>query len=185
MSTTATDSSDTKLEPPTVRDLSSGIRLTGNRALVILTILVLLVGAGGVALWRSNAHESDVEKARESALAAATDAVPSLLTYDANTVATLAKSQAGLLTGSFAQEYAALVNDQLAPAAKKRELVTHTEVASGAVVSGDTSRVTVLLFLNQVSLAKDMKTPAATGSRVRVALKHVAGQWRIDELTPL
>jgi Mce-associated membrane protein len=179
------DSAEKKLSLPSMRSVSAGVRLTSTRSLIVFAVLVVAVACGGFMLSRSNGSTADEHDAAADALAAATQAVPSLLTYDASTVAGLAKDESGVLTDSFAAEYTKLVNEELAPAAKQRQLVTQTEVASGGVVTEGKDRVTVLLFLNQVSLAKGMKTPAETGSRVRVVLQRVGGEWRIDKLTPL
>ena len=179
------DLADKSLSLPSVRSISVGVPPTGTRFLIVLTALVMAVACAGLVLARTNGTTTDERDAAAEALATATEAVPALLTYDASTVADLAEDKSGALTESFAAEYTKLVNEELAPAAKQRKLVTQTEVASGGVVSGGKNRVTVLLFLNQVSLAKGMKTPAETGSRVRVILQRVGGEWRIDKLSPL
>lgn len=184
-STESPGSTENRLALPSMRSVGADVRLTSTRSLAALTVLVVAVNGAGGLLARSNGTTTDERDAAADALEAATQAVPSLLTYDASTVAGLAKDTSGLLTDSFAPEYTKLVSEQLTPAAKQRQLVTQTEVASGGVVTASKNRVTVLLFLNQVSLAKGMKTPAETGSRVRVVLQRVGGEWCVDKLTPL
>lgn len=174
-----------RLKLPSMRESFDGMSITATPMLIIIGVLVVAIGATAIVLHRSNSGYDDRQAAREAAIASANATVPSLLTYDAETVARLGESQAEHMTSAFAKKYAKLVTEELVPAAAKRRLVTQTEVASTSVVSGDVDQMTLLMFLNQATLAEGMKTPAATGSRVRVVMVRAGGTWKIDKLTPL
>jgi Mce-associated membrane protein len=156
-----------------------------RRTIPILAVLALVISVTAGVLWSVNRANADQDAARADAMAAAEKNVATLLSYDYRTIATAVEERTGLVTGKFKSQYAELVNDQVAPAAKKRKVVTRTEVVTAAVVSADTDQARLLLFLNQVSATKQSKVPMLTGSRVRVEMKKVDGTWRVADVTPL
>jgi Mce-associated membrane protein len=156
-----------------------------RRTIPILAVLALVLSVTAGVLWSVNRATADQDAVRADAVAAAKKNVATLLSYDYRTIATAVEERTGLVTGKFKSQYAKLVNDQVAPAARKRKVVTRTEVITGAVVSADTDQARLLLFLNQVSATKQSKVPVLSGSRVRVEMKKVDGTWRVADVTPL
>lgn len=176
-----------KLAPPANLKLGrlASPRLFGRRARFLLTALVLVAFSAGAVLWGVNrTHDREVAAGR-NAVAFVRHAIPRLLSYNAKTVGSLSSANASLMTRKFGGEYAQLVNTKLAPGVRKESLTNRTDVVTGAVVSATSSRVTLLVFLNQVSRAKGMAAPATTGSRAKVTVVRVGGHWRIDALKPV
>lgn len=167
------------------RRLASFVRNRPRWTLGILgAVTVLLAGAAGTAYF---VHQgvSDVEAARTQAADAAKQNVATLLSYDYRSIDDAAKQRADLLTDSFKNDYAQLVSNTVAPAAKNRKLVTTTTVAAESVVDASRDQVALLMFLNQQSQADGADQPIYTGSRVRVIVKNVDGGWRVSQMTPL
>ena len=150
--------------------------------LATLTVAALVIGA--VFSAKLSAIEDD-DSSRDEALAAATEAVPALLSYDASTIKNMVDANAALMTDDFASEYGELVEQDLRPTVVKEKLATDTQIATASIVSVSGSEATVLLFLNQLSSTKGMKVPSATGSRVRAILKLQEGNWLLDDMEPI
>jgi Mce-associated membrane protein len=173
------------LRMPWKRPAAEGEGTPLRRPIVILAALAVVLSVTAGLLWFSNSARADKDDARSDALAAARKNVATLLSYDYRTISTAVDERAALVTGDFKSDYADLVNDQVAPAARKRKVVTRTDVVTAAVVSADTDQARLLLFLNQVSATKQSKVPLLTGSRVRVEMRKVDGTWRVADVTPL
>lgn len=170
---------------------SSGGRTAGRirrwvwRVPLLPAVLVLAVGSWGVGLGVTNNADKARAEAGRSAVAFVQDAVPRLLSYDVTSVRGLAAANASLMTTTFGAEYVTLVKTQLLPGVLRRSLTNQTKVVTTALIDASQSEVTLLLFLDQISGARGMATPVATGSRVRVTVDRVDGQWRIDRLDPV
>ena len=160
-------------------------RLRDRRVVLafLVAILVALLVAG-FGFSRANAKAGEVSSARKDALAAATDAVPVLLTYDLASLKSDADKRERLLTKSFAADYQKLVSTKLQPQASKKQLVTQTQVATASTISTKGDDATILMFLNQASYAKGMDAPTSTGSRVRIEMKKVGGAWKVAGMAP-
>ena len=172
-----------------VRRAAGGLKsFVGRRpgwALSVLGAVTVVLVAGAVTAWFMHARASAVEAARTQAADSAKQSVTTLLSYDYASIDNAAKARADLLTGKFKDDYARLVTDTVAPAAKSRKLVTRTTVAADSVISADRHQVALLMFLNQESQADGAAQPIYTGSRVRVTVQQVDGTWRVAEMTPL
>ncbi|KRA31088.1 hypothetical protein ASD81_16515 [Nocardioides sp. Root614] len=156
-----------------------------KRTIALLTVLVVVAASTTIFLFLKTRGADATETARTEALAAAQSAVPELLSYDFKEIAEAPNRAAPLLTGSFKDEYEGLLRDSIIPAATKGQLVTRTQVATASVISATESEVKVLMFLNQVSSGKGAAAPIATGSRVRVTMKHDDETWRVAGIDPL
>ncbi|WP_250284051.1 MULTISPECIES: hypothetical protein [unclassified Frankia] len=146
--------------------------------------VVLAVGLG-ILVLATDRHNT-VEQARADGRTAGEKMAVTLLSYDyRSSVSDLGKRD-DLLTGHFRDEYSALMRDTVMPAAVKQQVTTQTSVAASSVISADSpDKVTMLLFLNQTTQSVASKNPVLNGSRVRMALQRVSGQWLVAELTPV
>jgi len=156
-----------------------------SRLLAVLAALAVVLAVVGGILWRANDNTDAVEHARTAALKAGQSDMETLLSYDYREIDTAVQERADLVTGDFAERYARLVEDQVAPAAKKQKVVTRTEVATASVVDATEDRVDLLLFINQVSATKASDTPVLSGSRIRVEMRLVDGTWRVAAVDPV
>lgn len=172
------------LAGPLARRIAS-VGRTPKRALVAVAVLAAMFTTAAAGLWAANNHDEAVETARVEALRSAGTTVAELLSYDHRTIAKAPQQRSKLVTGQFKAQYAELVESTVAPAAKKRKLVTRTSVVAASVIDASADQIEALLFLNQISQAESKKDPVFSGSRVRVTMEKVDGSWRVSELTPL
>lgn len=151
---------------------------------VLVVLLVALAGAAGV-LLKKNDHTQNIASAEKAALATSKESLVTLLSYDYRELDGLADQTSNLVTGDFADRYRALLNEELIPAAKQKKVVTRTEIATASVVDGSTTKVDLLVFVNQVSATAGSETPILSGSRVRVQMRLVDGSWRVSAIDPV
>ncbi|MEU4341297.1 h domain protein [Nocardia sp. NPDC023852] len=160
----------------------------GIRGKILLAIVGVVVAAaaviGGVNGYRYW-DDRQAEQSRADAVATAGRTVEAMFTYNPQTVDTELRKSADNLGGSFRDDYLTLIDKQIAPGAKEKQLtVTATTQASG-VISADRTHVEVLLFLNQVTTSKDTPQGTTTGSRVRVTLAKTHSRWLVEAVTPV
>ncbi|KAA1421887.1 hypothetical protein F0U44_06365 [Nocardioides humilatus] len=129
-------------------------------------------------------HDVDLESG-DQARAAVVGHVEELLSYDYRTIGDEAGDEGKWLTGSFADDYAALVTDEIAPAAQKVKVTTEASVSASGVVSADGDEVELLLFVTVTTRSSELAEPRITGSRLVVTAKNVDGDWLISALDPV
>jgi Mce-associated membrane protein len=157
-----------------------------KRAMTVLgvtaVVLALVAGLFGFFALR----QAQIETARGAASAAAEQKVTALLSYDYRTIANDQADRAAMVTGQFRDDYGSLISDVVGPAAAQQQLTTRSSVVSSSVVGTDgTDQVTLLMFLNQTTQSADKPDPTLSGSRIRVTLQEVDGDWLVSELTPV
>ncbi|GAA4548867.1 hypothetical protein [Pseudonocardia xishanensis] len=146
------------------------------------TVLLLAAGLFGFFALR----QAQVESARGAASAAAEQKVTTLLSYDYRTIVADQQDRQALVTGQFREDYGSLIADIVGPAATRQQLTTRSSVVSSSVVGTEgTDQVTLLMFLNQTTQSADKPDPTLSGSRIRVTLQEVDGDWLVSELTPV
>ncbi|MGQ4600034.1 h domain protein [Nocardia sp. R6R-6] len=160
----------------------------GIRSRILLAVMGAVVAAvaviGGVNSYRYW-DDRQVEQARKDAVATAGRTVEAMFTYSPQTVDTDLRKSADYLGDDFRADYLTLIDKQIAPGAKEKQLtVTATTQASG-VISADRSHAVVLLFLDQVMTSKDTPQGSTTGSRVRVTLTKTDSRWLVEAVTPV
>ncbi len=153
------------------------------QALAVVVVLALAAGVG--VLYYQYQQIGQTEQARTDATSAATEQAMAMLAYDFNNVDQQLATAADGLTGDFKDEYAKLVNDVIAPAAKEKSLTVQVTVQGTAIVSADPDAATVLLFLNQITTSSDAPDAASSGSRVRMNMEKVDGRWLASNLEPI
>lgn len=151
----------------------------------IAAAAVVGLGVAVFLLYQRVERSSEVDAARQSAVEAARTRLPQLLSYDYHTLdRDLAGARAGT-TGAFRDQFAELTTKVVAPAAQQQEIVTKTTVAGTSVVSAETDRVVLLVFLDQVTQTKADASSRIDGARVRATLQRQDGQWLVSALTPV
>ncbi|SDS58537.1 Mce-associated membrane protein [Nocardioides scoriae] len=157
--------------------------------LVLAVLLVLVLGAFGVAAWAGTeiAQQQRVDDARVEAPAAAEAAAKALLSYDYRTLPADRQRASRYLTGGFEREY--LKNFQLlekqedgtAGAAVQTKAVVKATVTGTGVIDADSDRARVLVFVNQVS-EKQGQDPQIFQNRVAMSMRDVDGRWLVSDL---
>lgn len=148
-------------------------------------IVILALGALAAAATFSVLadHASDSARDRADALAAAKSRVPVLLSYDHRTLETdLARSK-DQTTGRFRTDYTTLLDGAVTEAATAKKISTKATLSGAGVVEAQGSRVTVLVFLTQTTVAPGA-TPSTSASRVEVQMKRVGDDWKVAGLAP-
>jgi Mce-associated membrane protein len=161
-------------------------RTTRIRTVLVAWTALVLVGAVllGWLTW-SNHRADEQAAAGRAGLARATSSVMALLSYDGATILDQLDDESRLLTGQFKRKYVTLVRTVVGPAAQKQRIVTKATLASAALIDADEDRVKTLLFVNLVTTGGDSSTPAVTGSRLVVVMRHVDGKWLISRMDPV
>lgn len=155
------------------------------RLLVLwIALLVLLAAVAGALAWKVRDSDRNAD-AGAAALEVAEDYTVELLSYKPSSVDSQLAAASAHLTGQFREDFAKLAKTVVAPAARRDEITTKTEVVAKAVVSASPDRVVALLFVNQTTRSKSSAEPRLSGSRLRVTLQNVDGEWFISELMPL
>ena len=161
---------------------ASRTRLLATRILAGTAVALLVLV---VALAVLTVRDSRVERARAEGSAAALELTPRLLTYDYRSLADDAARAQAAVTGAFADQYRQYADQLLAPNAKEQNFVTKATVRNGAVVSAETDKVVVLVFLDQATTSKALTAPRLDNVGVRVTVSDVDGKWLVSQLDRL
>ncbi|MFF7940549.1 h domain protein [Nocardia gamkensis] len=168
--------------------MTGGRSMNGIRAKIVLAVLGVVVAAaaviGGVNGYRYW-DDRQAEQSRQDAVATAGRTLEAMFTYNPQTVDTELRKSADNLTGDFRDDYLTLIDKQIAPGAKEKQLTVTATTQAGGVISADRSHAQVLLFLNQVMTSKDTPQGTTTGSRVRVTLSKADSHWLVSAVTPV
>lgn len=164
-------------EPPTGRG-------EGKVRRQLWLVPVALVALAGL-LFAANARHEANQRGGEDARKVVAGHVEQLLSYDYREIDEDLESEGDWLTGSFADEYASLVTDEIAPAAEKAQVVTDARVSASGVASTGHHEVELLLFVNVTTRSTELDEPRVSGSRLSVRAEYVDGEWRISSLDPV
>ncbi len=125
-----------------------------------------------------------VTSSEESAAAASARAgLEQILSFDAASVATKPAAVAGLLTGSFKEEFGRTFTTNIAPLARRNGAVVKAQVREIGVASAGEDTVTVQAFVNQTRTTTADPTPATDQNRVIATMTRVDGRWLISGLS--
>lgn len=138
----------------------------------------LLAGIAGT-LLRGPSVGLDDERA---AVATARTSLERILSFDARTVDAQPGQVAGLLTGSFRDEFARTMKANVAPLAVRNGAVVKAQVREIGVASTGADRVTVQAFVNQTRTTTADPSPAIDQNRVLATLTRVDGRWLVSGL---
>lgn len=91
----------------------------------------------------------------------------------------------GHLTGTFRDEYRKTTATVVAPTAEKYHGVVKATVATASVVSASPDRVTVLLFVNQVTRSTQVSGSRVDLNRVRMTMTRTSEGWKVSAVDAL
>ena len=152
------------------------------RPRVLLPLLVICALCGGVAVLGIQAvKDSAQHEARAAALQAAREYAVALTSYDHKTLVDDFDKVSSNATGQFAKEYKQ-VSANLTQLIKKHKAVSKGTVVAAGLVSGDTDRAVVLLFVDQTITNTNIEKPRVDRNRMRMTLRHDNGRWLIDDV---
>lgn len=153
-------------------------------AFILLPAVAVLLAVGtGVAKWLTVSHSS-AAAARAESLQAAREATVAMLSYKAATVDSDLNAARSKLTAPFLNEYTKLINTQVIPGAKEKQISAAAQVPALASVSADPSHAVALVFIDQ-TIAAAGQAPATTASSIRVTLDKVDGRWLVSGFDPV
>ena len=107
-----------------------------------------------------------------------------MLSYKAATVDSDLNAARSKLTAPFLNEYTKLINTQVIPGAKEKQISAAAQVPALASVSADPSHAVALVFIDQ-TIAAAGQAPATTASSIRVTLDKVDGRWLVSGFDPV
>lgn len=153
-------------------------------AFVLLPVAAVLLAVGvGVAKWMTVSH-SHAAVARTESLQAAREATVAMLSYRADNVEQDLNAARARLTGPFLAEYTKLINTQVIPGAKEKQISAAAQVSALASVSAEASHAVALVFVDQ-TIASAKEAPTTTASSIRVTLDKVDGHWLVSGFAPV
>ncbi len=131
---------------------------------------------------------SDLDSSREQAVSAAGTAAQTIFSFSSDKLQQHESASTALMTKSFAKEF-----EKVAPALTEvtanRKIVVKAVAREAAPLScGDecsTSKVNVLVFLDQARLVGSSKEPTVFANRVSVSMVKTDGGWLVNNVRAL
>ncbi|MFF4359155.1 hypothetical protein [Streptomyces sp. NPDC001604] len=158
-----------------------------GRRLLPAVLGVLLVAALVVAslLGWQYVQGRQAESARSQALAAAKKAAPVVLSYDYRHLDRDFARARTLLTGHFKDQYGKTTKTVVGPTAQKYHGVVKATVPAASVASASPGKVTVLLFVNQVTQSTQVSGSRLDLNRVRMTMSRTSEGWKVSAVDAL
>ncbi|MCW2651875.1 MAG: Macrophage killing protein with similarity to conjugation protein [Mycobacterium sp.] len=150
---------------------------------LLAAAFVALAGAGGWLYW--NRVELRAEQAARAELAPiAKRQIPSVFTYDYQTVERSLINAYSMLTPDYRREFEQRANQEIIPQARDRQVVSQANVVGVGVMDAHRNSGSVMVYLNRTVTDKS-KQPIYDGSRLRVDYQRVNGKWLINYMQPI
>lgn len=173
-------------------------RTTQRRVAAALAVLVLAVAAVLGWLWvqRDDTAGADITIASaEDASVASSDVMDTVLevadeaatrvySYSWKTLDDDKAAARDLMTGGMLDQYDRTMAG-VATSSRRDHRAVSADVVGTALVHATTSYARVLVFVNQSTEGKDLRTPRLDLDRVLVTLRQVDGEWLVSELDAL
>lgn len=158
-----------------------------GRRLPAAVLGVLLVAAlvAAALLGRQYAQGRQAESARSQALVAARKAAPVVLSYDYRHLDRDFARARTLLTGHFKDQYGKTTTAVVGPTAQKYHAVVKATVPAASVASASPDKVTVLLFVNQVTRSTQVSGSRLDLNRVRMTMSRTSEGWKVSAVDAL
>jgi Mce-associated membrane protein len=173
---------------PSPEDLTDEAQTHPSRQWLLTAMLGALLAMGLVAVsvlgWQYG-QERRAESARAQALTAARKAAPVVLSYDYRHLDRDFTRARDRLTGHFRDEYAKTTASVVGPTAKKYHGVVKASVTAASVVSAAPDKVTVLLFVNQVTQSTQVSGSRLDLNRVRMTMSRTSDGWKVTAVDAL
>lgn len=152
------------------------------RVRIVPALAVAAVLAAGVAVagWIEHHHAGGRSAAVRQSLAAAPAAAKAIFSYDYRTFDASVANGKLFVTGTFAGEYAE-TTAALKETATTEQAVVLAEVSSTGVVSAESDRVELLLYLNQYRRNVNTSGEKVDQNRVVLTMVLVDGEWKVSQ----
>ncbi|WP_319460671.1 hypothetical protein [Micromonospora sp. RTP1Z1] len=162
------------------------LRRRPERLPLLPTLAVALVVAAAVAAagWYGDHRAGQRDQAVRQALATAPAAAKALFSYDYRTFDDSVANGRTFATGAFADEYAR-TTATLKQTATKQQAVVLAEVSATGVVTSDTDRVELLVYLNQYRRNVSTAGEKVDQNRVVLTMVPVHGEWKVVKATAI
>jgi Mce-associated membrane protein len=159
---------------------------SGRRLLpALLGVLLVAALVAASLLGRQYAQGRQAESARSQALAAAKKAAPVVLSYDYRHLDRDFAHARTLLTGHFKDQYGKTTTTVVGPTARKYHGVVKATVPAASVASASPDKVTVLLFVNQVTQSTQVSGSRLDLNRVRMTMSRTSEGWKVSAVDAL
>jgi len=182
-----TDPRERAVPPPAAAEPAAGDP-DGRRDLGVLVatlLVVVLATTAGLLVVRARGEDA-MERARAAALAAAEQHAVTVLSYDHRRLDKDFARARSVLTGTFADDYAATTEKVVRPSAEQVKAVVTAEVAASSVVRAPSeNRVVVLLFVDQTTTSTRLEGPKVDLNRVRMTMTRVGQEWLVSAIDAL
>lgn len=173
-----------KREEQRAADVAAG-RPPQRRSFVIATAALSVVCAVLIALllvlYFSWQDQRDKNSARDDAVAAAKSFALDFGAYDYQHLDTEFQEVAQKMTPDFAKSYLE-TSDKLKPTFEQYKTQVTAQIQDWGVMSANTSKATVLVFLDQTVLTSQSTTPRIDRNRLEIQLVHTDGKWLVSKL---
>ncbi|MFF3572807.1 hypothetical protein [Nocardia jiangxiensis] len=150
----------------------------------VLAALIIALTVAAVLLVRDNQRATATATARRDAPQAAQETVAKMLSYTATTVGKDLTAVPGL-TGPFRDQYRDLVTRTIVPVAQDKGVTTRAHVVSTGILAASPDHITLLMYIDQVTVSTAVPAPTTSSSRVSVTAEKHGDQWLISGMTPL
>jgi Mce-associated membrane protein len=173
---------------PALTDVPAGPRVpfdgASRRTVAVLAGLALVLAIAAGALFALDRQAAAAVQAGDDARAAARTAAETLFSYDYRTIDDNIVAGKKVVTGTLSKDYDA-TSKIVKPTAVDTKAIVKATVSEAAVVSADSDRVVVLLYLNQATQNKNVQGTRMDLNRVRLTMVPVGGDWKISRAEPL
>ena len=155
-------------------------------AAAVLGWLVRDQGDPGPTVATAESSEASIASAEVKADVrdAAANAATKAYSYSWDTLGDDREAARALMTHEMQRRYDRTMAG-VGTSSRREHTVATAEVVDTAVVTASTSYARVLVFVNQSTSGDDLEKPTLDLDRVLVTLRHVDGDWLIDELDAL
>lgn len=167
------------------RRLSTIGRRATTATFVVLALILGTAITTTVLCGRSISDHSATVTAARAARDSAQSRIPTVLSYDFNTIDTEFPKVTDNLTGTFRDDFAKLSSSVITPAAHRDSIITTAKVVESSVVTAAVDKVTMLVFLDQETTSSKYQGPRLDGSRIRVTMTQADDRWLIADITPV
>jgi hypothetical protein len=177
--------------PSPARESSGGSGLDLRRLVPAVLVAVAVLALGVVLVIKgvtTRGEGGDLGAPREQAVAAASSAAETIFSFSSDTLEQHDSASKALMSKSFAKDF-----DKISPAltelAQQRKVMVKAVTREAAPLAcGDecsTTKVNVLVFLDQARLVGSSKEPTVFANRISVSMVKTADGWLVDNIRAL
>ncbi len=139
-------------------------------------VAALLAGAA----WYSKHNGDEIDAASRDATSAATSAAQAIFSYDYRAFDESVSNGGDFVTGKFSSEYAKTTSG-IKATVKKEKAIVRARVSMASVTEASSTRVEVLLFVNQYRRNVNITGEKVDQNRVLLTMVKVKGAWLVSD----